>query len=49
MHVARSVPHEGSLRVPEAGRRRSGPAGCGSPFRMVLVAGCVPDRKNEVV
>ena len=32
-----------------AGRRRSGPAGCGSPSRIVFVAGRVPDRKNEVV
>ena len=42
-------PTRGNSRILEAGRRRSGPASCGSLARTVLVAGCVPDRKNEVV
>ena len=42
-------PTRGNSRVLEAGRRRSGPASCGSLARTVLVAVCVPDRKNEVV
>ena len=39
----------GNSRVLEAGRRRSGPAGCGSLAKTELVTGCIPDRKNEVV
>ena len=42
-------PTRRSSRIQEAGRRRSRPASCGSLARMALVAGCVPDRKNEVV
>ena len=42
-------PVRGNSRILEAGRRRSRQAGCGRLARMVLVAGCVPDRKNEVV
>ena len=49
IHVARSVSHEKKLMIVEADRRRSGPAGCGSLAMTVLVAGCVPDLKNEVV
>ena len=33
----------------EAGRRHSGQAGCGDLARTVLVAGCVLDRKTEIV
>ena len=42
-------PTRGNSRILEAGRRRSGPASCGRLARTVLVAGCVPDRKDEVV
>ena len=42
-------PTRGNSRILEAGRRRSGPASCGSLARTELVGGCVPDRKNEVV
>ena len=42
-------PTRGNSRILEAGRRRSGPADCGSLARTELVAGCVPDHKNEVV
>jgi len=42
-------PTRGNSRILEAGRRRSEPASCGSLVRTVLVAGGVPDRKNEVV
>ena len=46
IHVS---PTRGNSRILEAGRSRSGPAGCGGLARTELVAGCVPDRKNEVV
>ena len=42
-------PTRGNSRILQAGRRRSGPASCGSLARTVLVAGCVTDRKDEVV
>ena len=42
-------PTRGNSRILEAGRRRSGPASCGSLAKTELVPGCVPDRKNKVV
>ena len=42
-------PTRGNSHILGAGRRRSGPASCGRLARTVLVAGCVPDRKGEVV
>ena len=39
----------GNACILEAGRRRSGPAGCASLARTEVVAGCVSDRKNKVV
>ena len=42
-------PTRENSRILEAGRRCSGPAGLGSLARTVLVASCVPDRKDEVV
>ena len=42
-------PTRGNSCILGVGRRHSGPAGCGSLARTMLVGGCVPDRKNEVV